>query len=106
LEARASGRLRSGLRVIGWAALRLLADELELQPPRRLLVGESVRLPLADLRRLAAQGWVTQAPATRQATLLVSYVDARGLAEVAATLVGPPVSPSLPSTLRAVSGYD
>jgi len=94
LEARASGRLRSGLRVIGWSVLRLLAEEFGLQPPRRLLVGEPARLPVEELVRLAAAGWVSHGPPSRQAGMLVSYVDARGLGEVAARLVVPP-RPSL-----------
>jgi hypothetical protein len=94
LQARASGRLRSGLRIIGWSALRLLVHELDLQQPRRLLVGEPPRRSCAELGRLLAQGWVSQAPPARQAALLVSYVDARGLAAVAGTLLGPPLPAS------------
>lgn len=90
LQSRARGRLRSGLRVIGWAALRHLAAELGLVPPRRLLVGEPSRHLDDDLGRLAADGWVVAGPPARQATLLVSYVDARGLNEVACTLAHPP----------------
>jgi hypothetical protein len=87
LEAHASGRLRSGLRVVGWATLRLLADELALEPPRRLLVGEPARSPAALLRRLTGRGWVSLGSPSRQARMLVSYVDARGLAEIAGRLV-------------------
>lgn len=88
LQSRAHGRLRSGMRVIGWWALRHLSAQLELTPPRRLLVGESQRRAPDELERLAADSWVVAAPPGRQATLLVSYVDARGLNEVACTLVG------------------
>jgi hypothetical protein len=88
LQSRARGRLRSGLRVIGWGALRYLAAQLALVPPRRLLVGESGRRSDDDLHRLAQDGWVVAQPPARQATMLVSYVDARGLNEVACTLAG------------------
>jgi hypothetical protein len=88
LQSRAHGRLRSGLRVIGWSCLRYLAAELELTPPRRLLVGEPARRSDDELRRLVDDGWVVASPPMRQATMLVSYVDARGLCEVACALVG------------------
>lgn len=88
LQSRAHGRLRSGLRVIGWSCLRYLAAKLELTPPRRLLVGEPTRRADDELRRLVDDGWVVAPPPGRQATMLVSYVDARGLYEVASTLVG------------------
>jgi hypothetical protein len=100
LRSRASGRLRSGLRVIGWSTLRLLIADLGLVAPRRLLVGEPARHPDAELRRLAEQGWVAQGPPSRQATLLVSYVDARGLSEIASTLVGLAVPASNASQFR------
>lgn len=88
LRSRARGRLRSGLRIVGWSTLRYVAAELYLTPPRRLLVGEPGRRTDADLRDLVTDGWVAVAPPLRQATLLVSYVDARGLYDVASTLVG------------------
>jgi hypothetical protein len=100
LQSRARGRLRSGLRVIGWSVLRLLAAELDLVPPRRLLVGEAGRPSDAELRRLADAGWVAHGPPSRQATMLVSYVDARGLAEVAGALVGMPVPASTATQFR------
>jgi hypothetical protein len=95
LQSRARGRLRSGLRVLGWSALRYLSEQLGLAPPRRLLVGEPGRRPDDELVRLADEGWVVANPPLRQATLLVSYVDARGLHEVACTLAGPPGRPAL-----------
>jgi hypothetical protein len=88
LHSRARGRLRSGMRVVGWSALRLVSAELGLTPPRRLLMGEPGRRSDADLRRLAEVGWVVVGPPVRQAGLLVSYVDARGLFDVACALVG------------------
>jgi len=89
LQSRARGRLRSGLRVIGWSALRLLCAELGLARPSRLLVGEPWRCPEGELHRLADAGWVVLPPPARQANLLVAYVDAQGLADVACRLVGP-----------------
>lgn len=97
LQAQARGRLRTGLRVVGWLSLRLLAAELGAVGPRRLLLGEPVRRSQADVELLPAQGWVAHPPAERQAALLVSYVDANGLCEATAQLVAlppePPVEP-------------
>jgi len=89
LQAHMHGRLRSGLRVVGWLSLRLLAAEIGVVAPRRLLVGEPAGRDRPALSLLAEQGWLTHPPATAQAGLLVSYVDANGLREVADQLVGP-----------------
>ena len=94
LQAQARGRLRSGLRVVGWLSLRLLTAELGLVAPRRLLVGEPVRRPQPDPEQLFASRWVAHPPAERQAALLVSYVDANGLCEIADRLIaGGPEQP-------------
>lgn len=90
LQSRARGRLRSGLRLVGWSVLRYVAVEMGLTPPRRLLVGEPGRATDAELSSLVDGGWVTVPPPVRQAALLVSYVDARGLRDVACVLVRHP----------------
>jgi hypothetical protein len=89
LQAHTHGRLRSGLRIVGWLSLRLLATEIGVVPPRRSLVGEPAPRDRQALRRLVDEGWVTYPPASAQAGLLVSYVDANGLREVADRLVRP-----------------
>jgi hypothetical protein len=88
LRARSSGRLRSGLRIVGWSALRLVSTELGLVAPRRRLVGEGAVASEGELRRFAWEGRVALAPAERQAGLLVGYVDAHGLGQVADALAG------------------
>jgi hypothetical protein len=88
LQSHARGRLRTGLRIVGWSALRLVAAELDVVAPRRLLVGETSRQSTSHLRHLAGDGWLACGPGSRQAGMLASYVDARGLHDIARTLVG------------------
>ena len=45
------GSLPGGLRVFGWQTLRLLISELDLEPPKRLLLGEGVILDIVELQR-------------------------------------------------------
>lgn len=83
--------LPSGVRVVGWQALRLLIDELGLQGPKQALPGETT-VPIDELRRRHRSAAARDAAARQRAELLASCADGTKMREVAGLLVDEPGS--------------
>ncbi|ODU03710.1 MAG: hypothetical protein ABS81_13030 [Pseudonocardia sp. SCN 72-86] len=87
--------LAPGMRVIGWAAVRLVAGDLDVDLPAGPLPGEpSVPADLASLRRRYATTSLSDAGVGEQAELLASCTDAQMLRWVSTALAAtaPPMA--------------
>lgn len=87
--------LAPGMRVIGWAAVRLVAGDLDVGLPTGPLPGEpSVPADLASLRRRYVTTSAADAAVAEQAELLASCTDAQMLRWVSTALAAtaPPMA--------------
>ncbi|GAY09441.1 hypothetical protein [Pseudonocardia sp. N23] len=94
--------LAPGMRVVGWAALRLVAGDLPVELPDGSLPGEPVvPADLASLRRRYVATSPTDAGVAEQAELLASCTDVRMLRWVSTALAATAPPTAVPA-LRVV----
>ncbi|MGD9987941.1 hypothetical protein [Pseudonocardia sp.] len=97
-----SGELAPGMRIVGWAALRLIAGDLDVGLPAGPLPGEP-RVPAdrASLRRRHLTTSASDPGVAEQAELLASCTDVRMLRWVS-TVLAATAAPMAATDLRVV----